>query len=74
MRFTWSDAKGRYKIIAYGKNLADTIGFDAGATGTREAGLIKGITGTETLVIQGISKTFSVVPPRTFGVELQYKF
>ena len=70
----WTDAAKRYKIIAYGKNLTDNIGYDAGATGERDAGNIKAADGTITPVIQGIRKTFSVTPPRTYGIELQYKF
>jgi hypothetical protein len=27
-----------------------------------------------TPVIQGITKSYSVTPPRTYGIELQYKF
>ena len=73
-RLTWTDAAKRYKIIAYGKNLTDNIGYDAGATGERDAGNIKAADGTITPVIQGIRKTFSVTPPRTYGIELQYKF
>ena len=73
-RLTWSSADSRYKIIAYGKNLTDDLGYDAGATGTREAGNIFAASGAVTPVIQGITKSYSVTPPRTYGIELQYKF
>jgi len=73
-RLTWSQAQGNYKIIVYGKNLTNVIGYDAGATGTREAGLMLNAAGATTPVIQGITKTYSVVPPRIYGVELRYKF
>jgi iron complex outermembrane receptor protein len=73
-RLTWTSADNRYKIIAYGKNLTDDIGYDAGATGTREAGNILSATGVATPVILGITKSYSVTPPRIYGIELQYKF
>ncbi len=79
-RLIWTQAEGRYKIIGYVKNLTDVIGYDAGAYGTRMAGFIRpaGSLGyaaaTMTPTIEGIQKTYSVVPPRTFGIELQYKF
>ncbi len=74
MRLTWNGAEGRYKIIAYGKNLADTVGYDAGAYGNRVAGTINDAAGTGTNVIQGTAKTYSVTPPRLYGIEVQYKF
>jgi len=73
-RLIWTQAEGRYKIIGYVKNLADEIGYDAGANGTRMAGLLKLANGSYKEQLQGIQKTYSVVPPRTFGIELQYKF
>ncbi|MEI7573336.1 MAG: TonB-dependent receptor [Phenylobacterium sp.] len=73
-RVTWSSANSGYKIIVYGKNLTDDIGYDAGATGTREAGNIIAANGDVTRVIQGITRSYSVTPPRTYGIELQYKF
>ena len=73
-RLIWTQAEGRYKIIGYVKNLTDVIGYDAGATGQRMAGLNKLANGSFVPIVEGISKTYSVVPPRTFGVELQYKF
>jgi iron complex outermembrane receptor protein len=73
-RLTWSSADNRYKIIAYGKNLTDNISYDAGAVGNREAGYILSATGATTPQVQGITKSYSVAPPRIYGIELQYKF
>jgi iron complex outermembrane receptor protein len=71
-RLIWTQSESRYKIIGFVKNLTDVIGYDAGATGTRMAGYANPY--SKVGVVQGIAKSYSVVPPRTFGVELQYKF
>jgi iron complex outermembrane receptor protein len=34
----------------------------------------KGIPCTSTVLNQGIGSTYSVTPPRTYGVEVDYKF
>jgi iron complex outermembrane receptor protein len=73
-RLIWTQAESRYKIIGYVKNLTDVIGYDAGATGYRQAGLNKLANGNFVPMLEGITKTYSVVPPRTYGIELQYKF
>jgi iron complex outermembrane receptor protein len=77
-RLIWTAASGRYKVIVFGKNLRNTIGYDAGATGTRLAGVSDGATFPYTPVafIQdpGVVKTFSVTPPRTYGIEFDYRF
>ena len=76
-RVTWTAANGRYKVIVFGKNLFNTIGYDAGAFGTRYAG-INGAHGTLPaggyLQQTGIGSTYSVTPPRTYGIEMDYKF
>ena len=56
------------------KNLLDDIGYDAGAVGYRFAGTIDSPAGAPTNVIQGVFRNFSVTPPRTYGVEVQYRF
>ncbi len=60
LRATWTDARDRYQIIAYGRNITDEYGLD-GVTAERDAD------GT-------IFQTWSLTPPRTYGVELQYRF
>ncbi len=70
LRLTWKDAKDRYSIIAYGKNILDDLGYYEGNTSSRIVGrLPSGLP-----VVQGISSTYSLTPPRTYGVELQYRF
>jgi iron complex outermembrane recepter protein len=80
-RLTWTAASGRYKIIVFGKNLFNTIGYDAGAIGHRYAGYnstpnatFTGMVLTPYIEQQGIGSTYSVTPPRTYGVEIDYKF
>jgi iron complex outermembrane receptor protein len=78
-RLTWTATGGRYKIILFGKNLFNTIGYDAGAYGTRYAGVnvLPSATGffqTPTVEPQGVGSTYSVTPPRTYGIEIDYKF
>jgi iron complex outermembrane receptor protein len=76
-RATWTAANGKYKVIVYGKNLFQKIGYDAGAYGS----LIEGVNDNNpylgqapTIGVAGIAKTYSVTPPRTYGVEIDYKF
>jgi iron complex outermembrane recepter protein len=70
LRLTWTDADDRYTIIAYGKNIFDDLGYYEGSTSSRVVGLIPG-TGFRT---QGIATTYGLTPPRTYGVEVQYRF
>ncbi len=74
-RLTWNGANGRYKIIVFGKNLFNTIGYDAGAIGHRYAGNNASPAGiTHVIEPQAIGSSYSVTPPRTYGVEIDYKF
>ena len=76
-RLTWSAADGRYRIIAYGKNIFNGIGYDAGAYGTRLAGSQNGAFPYATrnfVQSPGIGSTYSVNPPRTYGLEVDYRF
>lgn len=63
LRAIWSDAKGRYNIIVYCNNVFNTVGYD-GALGT--------------LLLQGppedIISSYDLTPPRTYGVEFEYRF
>ena len=74
VRVTWTSEKETYKVIVYGKNIFDELGYDAGAYGNRLAGGIDDAAGGRTNVIQGLAKTYSVTPPALYGIELQYKF
>jgi iron complex outermembrane recepter protein len=63
-RSTWTGADDRYSVIFYVNNLFNTIGFD-GTGGLNVTGPGPG---------QVIDRLVSFTPPRTFGVELQYRF
>jgi iron complex outermembrane receptor protein len=66
----------RLTVILYGKNLLDDLGYEGGAVAARRAGFIGPATPgfTEIPVSQGITTSYPITPPRTFGIELQYRF
>jgi iron complex outermembrane receptor protein len=75
-RLTWRDADNKYTVIAFAKNLFDTKGYANGATATRSAGATPtfanptaGRTG-----VFGQNTTYELNPPRTYGIEVQYRF
>jgi len=70
LRLTWADADDRYTIIAYAKNVFDDLGYYEGATSTRRAGINPALGP----LVQGIATTYGITPPRTFGLEVQYRF
>ncbi|WP_372785904.1 TonB-dependent receptor [Phenylobacterium sp.] len=76
-RVTWKGKDNKYSVIAYVKNLFDDLGYDGGATGARIAGTLPGATvvSPQRNVVQpGFNITYPLTPPRTYGVELQYRF
>ena len=66
VRATWTDIHDRYSVIFYVNNLFDTIGYDG------SAGL--NVTTPKAGVAPVIDRLVSYTPPRTFGVEFQYRF
>jgi len=64
LRITWSGDHDRYEIVAYAKNLFNSIGYDAAAAGY--------ISGTAASYTQNAS--YDLTPPRTYGLEFHYKF
>jgi len=74
-RLTWTSKDSRDRVIAFIKNITNDLGFDGGALGARYAGtIINPATLAPTLVNQGIFKSYSITPPRTFGIEFEHKF
>ncbi|MFC3069567.1 TonB-dependent receptor [Phenylobacterium soli] len=59
-RATWTGESKRYSVIVYGKNLTDEKDFDTVSATVQSNG--------------SLSRTYVLVPPRTYGVELQYRF
>jgi iron complex outermembrane receptor protein len=65
IRALWTDTANRYTLIVYAKNLFDTKGYD-GASGAQ-------LTSPPAAPLS-VTQTYSYLPPRTFGIELQYRF
>ena len=62
LRANWASKDGKYQIIGYVKNVGDTKGYDAADAGT------------QTSMGTGATQVLELNPPRTYGVELHYKF
>lgn len=63
LRAIWSGRENRYRIIAYAKNLFDTVGYDS-ASGDL---LLAPVAGR-------VAQSYSLTPPRTFGLQLDVMF
>ena len=70
LRLTFKDAQNKYTVIGYVKNVFDDLGYYEGSTSSRTVGRLP----TGQPVVQGIATTYGLTPPRTYGVELQYRF
>ena len=76
-RLTWKGRDNKYSVILYGKNLFDRLGYDGGASGSRVAGTTIGASVASpqiNAVQQGFNIAYPLTPPRTYGVEVQYRF
>jgi iron complex outermembrane receptor protein len=63
LRAHWAPTDNKYTIIAYVKNVGDTAGYDAAVAGSqRSAAFANG------------GQNLELTPPRTYGIELQYRF
>jgi len=79
LRVLWKDAGDRYSLIGYVKNLTDEEGFTSTSStnptavfGNPNPGLVVG--GATYLRQTGTAITRGLIQPRTYGVELQYRF
>ncbi len=76
-RLTWADAKERYKVIAFVDNAFNSTGFD-GQSGTLFAAGTPITTSTGGATSGGLAETIlrnpSLIAPRVYGLQLQYKF
>ncbi len=79
LRVLWKDAQDRYSLIGYVKNVTDEEGFTSTSSTNPTAvfadpnpGLTVG--GTTYLRQTSTSITRGLIQPRTYGVELQYRF
>lgn len=73
LRALWLGSNDRYVVIAYGTNLTNELATDG-------AGLTRIRTGLATSAANASAagtayfRTFSLTPPREYGLELQYRF
>ncbi|HZC17225.1 MAG TPA: TonB-dependent receptor, partial [Caulobacteraceae bacterium] len=72
LRFTWSGDHDRYELIAFAKNLFNSLQYPTGATAEGLNG--NATRGTAPGAALIYNTTFELDPPRTFGVEARYKF
>jgi iron complex outermembrane receptor protein len=70
VRANWTASDGKYVIIAYVRNLFDTEGYDAAVVGSQR-NLNPAVPSDQ---FANGAQNLELTPPRTFGVELQYKF
>ncbi len=63
LRAHWAPKDNKYTIIAYVKNAADTEGYDAAVAGSQRSA-----------AFQHAGQNLELTPPRTYGIELQYRF
>jgi iron complex outermembrane receptor protein len=78
-RALWKDAGSKYELIAFVKNAFDEKGYTS--TGSTNPSAVFGdpnpglVVGSTTYLRQtGVSITRGLIQPRTFGVEVQYRF
>ncbi|MGZ6038323.1 MAG: TonB-dependent receptor [Phenylobacterium sp.] len=68
-RATFKDAKGRYDLIAYVDNAFDRQGYD------RQTGSLLRAAGVPTAgTPEAIIENLGLIAPRTYGVEVRYRF
>ncbi|MDE2488938.1 MAG: TonB-dependent receptor, partial [Alphaproteobacteria bacterium] len=70
-RAIWNDAAKKYSVIAYVKNAFNKTGFTS--TGSTNPTATFGL-GASGLYQDGVAITRGLIEPRTYGVELQYRF
>ena len=67
LRATWKGSNDRYEVIGYLKNVFNTLQYTVANGGA-------GLAGSATAVGLNEVNIFSLAPPRTYGVEIRYKF
>ena len=69
LRASWNDARKRYTVIVFAKNVFNTLGYDSVSAAEVTPTALGGYAPAGT-----VARTVSLTPPRTFGVQLQYRF
>jgi iron complex outermembrane recepter protein len=68
LRALWKGPNDKYEVIAYVKNLTNTLQYDVGSSGA-------GLSGNATASgILNETNIYDLAPPRTYGLEVRYKF
>jgi iron complex outermembrane receptor protein len=67
LRATWQGNHDKYELVAYVRNLFDTLGYDAAAAAYPIAAPVGGGAFTQ-------APAYDLTPPRTYGFEVHYKF
>ncbi|HEY8618301.1 TonB-dependent receptor [Phenylobacterium sp.] len=75
-RITWQAPGDKITVIGFVRNLFDELGYEGGAGASRRAGSIYTPPAGAPIrnVVQGVASTYPLTPPRTYGIELQYRF
>jgi iron complex outermembrane receptor protein len=74
MRLSWNDSADRFTIFGYIKNLQNKLGYD----GVGAFAVTTPAPGTQACGFNGVQpyycdQTLGLTPPRTYGVEVQYR-
>jgi len=70
-RAIWNDAGKTYSVIGFVKNAFDKVGYTSTGSTNPSATYALGASG---LAQDGVAITRGLIQPRTYGVELQYRF
>jgi iron complex outermembrane receptor protein len=71
-RATWTSEDNRYSLIAYGRNILDEDGYDGAGAGYQNQIPLGGP--NLRTIPRAIARNYSLTPPATFGMEVQYRF
>jgi iron complex outermembrane receptor protein len=67
LRATWAGPGDHYEIVAFVKNVFNTLGYDAAGAGYYQLNPVGGGAATQV-------SAYDYTPPRLYGVEFHYKF
>jgi iron complex outermembrane receptor protein len=71
LRATWKAPDDKYEIILYGRNVFNTVGYEAAAGGGIISTGPNTLTGTTAYTQNNL---YGINPPATYGIEVHYKF
>ena len=74
MRLSWNDAADRFTIFGYVKNVANKLGYyDVAAIPVLTPAPGTAACGTNAAGAYYCAQLLGLTPPRTYGVEVQYR-